>query len=127
MKSSELNKFLNRSFTGADFKALIESEAASYGKLMEKKGSSISLIFSEDEELILNEASIKRLLQETLLGSLINVDLAYICDCLTLGERIDYDSEKAKDVVFEIADPEINGGYKSSAELQRLIDTLNAE
>jgi hypothetical protein len=127
MKSSELNKFLNKSFTGTEFKALIESEAAYYGKLMEKKGSSIPLIFNEDEELLLNEASIKRLLQETLLGGLSNVDLAYVCDCLTLGERIDYDSQGAKDVVFEIADPEINGGYKSREELQRMIDTFNPE
>ena len=127
MKSSELNKFLNKSFTGEEFKVLIESEAVAYGKLIEKKGSSIPLIFYEDEQLLLNEASIKRLLQETLLASLSNVDLAYICDCLTLGERIDYDSEETKDVVFEIADPEINEGYKSSEELKRMIDNINSE
>jgi hypothetical protein len=127
MKSSELNMFLYTSFTGADFKALIENEAASYRKRMEKKGSSISLIFDEDEELLLNEASIRKLLKETLSGSLSNVDLAYICDCLTLGERVDYDSEEAKNTVFELADPEINGGYKSSEELQRMIDNFTDE
>jgi hypothetical protein len=127
MKSSELNRFLYTGFTGADFKALIENEAASYGQLMQKMGSSISLIFDEDEDLLLNDASIKKLLQETLSGSLSNVDLAYICDCLTLGERVDYESEEAKNIVFEIADPEINGGYKSDPELNSMINALTSE
>ncbi|HEV7349852.1 hypothetical protein [Telluribacter sp.] len=127
MKSSELNKFLYTGLGGDDFKALIENEAASYGQLMEKVGLRISLIFDEDEELLLNDTSIKKLLQETLSGSLSNVDLAYICDCLTLGERVDYESEEAKNIIFEIADPEINGGYKSDEELKSMINALTTE
>lgn len=94
---------------------------------MEKVGLRISLIFDEDEELLLNDTSIKKLLQETLSGSLSNVDLAYICDCLTLGERVDYESEEAKNIIFEIADPEINGGYKSDEELKSMINALTTE
>lgn len=125
MKSSDLNNLFNGLSTGIDLKKVIQEEVTSYGELMKKRGSSIPLILDEDEEITLNISAIVKLMQETLSGRLNNVDLAYICDCLTLGEKVDYTDEKAKDIVFEIADPEINGGFKSDLDLNNFIDFLN--
>jgi hypothetical protein len=125
MKSSDLNNLFNGLSTGIDLKQAIRREVTSYRELIKKRGSSIPLILDEDEEITLNSSAIEKLMQETLSGRLNNVDLAYICDCLTLGEKVDYTDEKAKDIVFEIADPEINGGFKSDLDLNNFIDDLN--
>jgi hypothetical protein len=126
MKASDLNKLLNDLSTGDNLKQAIQGEVASYRELMKKRGASIPLILDEDQEITLGSSAIKKLILETLSGRLSNVDLAYICDCLTLGEKVYYTNEKAKDIVFEIADPEINGGFKSDLELNQLIVRFNA-
>jgi hypothetical protein len=126
MKSSDLNNLFNDLSTGDDLKQAIQGEVTTYRELMKKRGSSIPLIFDEDEEITLDSSAIKKLILETLSQRLCNVDLAYICDCLTLGEKVDYSDEKAKDIVFEIADPEINGGFKSDWELKNFIEEFNA-
>ena len=60
-----------------------------------------------------------------LTGSLNTMELAYICDCLTLGERVTYSDGKLKDIIFEIDDPEINGGFSTISEIEVLINQLN--
>ena len=127
MKASDLNLLLHDLSTTDTFKQLIQEEVSSYSKLMEKKGSNIPLIFDEDEEIILDRSAIRKLLVKTSLGKLTNVDLAYICDCLTLSEKVDFKDEKTQNIVFEIADPEINGGYKSNIELRRLIESCDGD
>ena len=122
MKASDLNILFKDLSTGEDVKQTIRLEVSSYVELMKKKGSSIPLLFNEDEEVIINSSAIEKLLKETLSGRLTNIDLAYICDCLTLGERVNYTEEKLKDIVFEIADPEINGGFKSDMELMEFME-----
>ncbi len=109
-----------------NLKKIIQEEVSSYSKLLQKKGSTIPLLFNEDEEIILDNSAVKRLLQETLSGRFSNVDLAYICDCLTLGEKVLINDERTKDIIFEIADPEINGGFKSDFELRDIIDGIDA-
>ena len=125
MKASDLNKLFIGLATGDNLKQVIQGEVASYEELM-KRGASIPLIFEEDEKITLDSSAIKKLILETLSGRLSNVDLAYVRDCLTLGEKVDYTDEKAKDIVFEIADPEINGGFKSDLELKTFIEEFNA-
>ena len=127
MKASDLNLLLHDLSTTDTFKQLTQEEVSSYSKLMEKKGSNIPLIFDEDEEIILDRSSIRKLLVKTSLGKLTNVDLAYICDCLTLSEKVDFKDEKTRNIVFGIADPEINGGYKSNIELRRLIESCDGD
>jgi hypothetical protein len=126
MKASDLNKLLNDLSTGDDLKQAIQGEVTSYRELMKKRGASIPLIFNEDEEITLGVSEIKKLVLETLSGRLSSIDLAYICDCLTLGEKVDYINEKAKDIVFAIADPEINGRFNSNLELKQFIEEFNA-
>lgn len=101
---------------------MLRQEVESYSELLIKKGSSISMIFDEDEEVIIDNPAIQKLLKETIDGRLSNVALAYICDCLTLGEKVDFKDEEAQDIVYRIADPEINGGFKSDMELKQLIE-----
>jgi len=83
MKSSDLNNLFNNLSTGDDFKQAIQGEATSYTELMKKRGARIPLILDEDEEITLDNSAIKKLILETLSGRLSNVDLAYVCDCLT--------------------------------------------
>ena len=122
MKASDLNRLLNGLSTGVYLKQSIHREVSTYSELMKKQGSSNPVIFDEDEDIILDSAGIKNLLQETLSGRLSSVDLAYICDCLTLGEKVDYIDESIKEIIFEIADPEINGGFKSDNELKKILE-----
>ena len=124
MKSSQLNALIAGHLTGKSLSGLLVDEVSSYANLSEKRGATIPLRFVEDEDVVINQVGIKRLLQETLIGHLTNIDLAYICDCLTLGDRVEFNTEGLKTLVFEIADPEINGGYKSNAELQSLINNI---
>lgn len=127
MKSSNLNRYLKGIFSEDEIKKDIKEEVSSYCKLNEKMGSTNPLYFYEDEEVILNNSTVKRLLQETLSGRLSNIELAYICDCLTLGEKVQFTDERSKEIIFEIADPEINGGYKSDTELIKLILLISSD
>jgi hypothetical protein len=67
----------------------------------------------------------KRLLNETLVGHLTAIHLAYICDCLTLLENITFENDLIQDIIFSIADPEINGGFKNNKDLEEIIKKLN--
>lgn len=124
MNSSELNKFLSGDLSGKELQILIEQEVTNYAELMKMKGASISLNFYEDQEVFINIKSITRLLQETLTENLSNIHLAYICDCITLGEKVHFETEKINDIIFNIADPEVHGGYKSKADLEQTLAYL---
>jgi hypothetical protein len=56
-------------------------------------------------------------------GRLTNIHLAYICDCLTLADNLTTD-EKINDLIFEIADPEINGGYVDKETLMNMVSKI---
>ena len=73
----------------------------------------------------LNNNNVAKLLEDTISGKVTNIELAYIFDCLTLAENIEFENEKVKDLIFAIADSEINGGYKSERELKSLLENLN--
>lgn len=125
MNSSDLNKFLLGNLSSKEIEILIEEEVENYSLLMKKKGSSIALNIYEDQEIFIDTKQIKRLLEETLSGNLSNIYFAYICDCLTLGERTRFKNKKIVDIIFDSADPEINGGYKSNEDLKQMLAHLN--
>jgi len=52
---------------------------------------------------------------------LTSVELAYICNCLSLGEKVDYADGKSQDILSGIVDPQINGGFKTIRELEQFI------
>ena len=125
MTSSALNLLITGRISGNDFSALLADEITTYGTLIKKMGAGIPLIFNEDEAIAIDHVWLKGLLKEVLTGSLNTMELAYICDCLTLGERVTYSDWKLKDIIFEIADPEINGGFSTISEIEVLIHQLN--
>jgi hypothetical protein len=124
MTSGQLNRLLDDKFTVDDFKASIADEVENYGQLMNKKGSTIDLRFNEDEEITLDKLKFKKLIDFVIAGRLSNIHLAYICDCLTLADKLTTD-EKTNDLIFEIADPEINGGYKDKKTLTDMVSKIN--
>lgn len=125
MKTSELLDFINGKMSSEQFKLTLAGDVKTYESLLKKKGSSIPLYFIEDRELVLDTVVVKTLLQETCYGAISNVDLAYICDCLTLGETISFENEIVEDIIFAIADPEINGGFKNEQDLKSYLQLLS--
>jgi hypothetical protein len=73
---------------------------------------------------MLDKLKFKKLLDLVIAGQLSNVHLAYICDCLTLADKLTTD-EETKDLIFEIADPEINGGYVDIETLTDMVLRIN--
>jgi hypothetical protein len=124
MKSSTINSFFTQKISPIEFSKLINSEVVDYERQMSKVGSSVSLYLEENEPINIDKNGLIHLLTSTTLGKLNNIELAYICDCFTLAEEIHYESEDIKDVIFDLADPEINGGYKSNTKLEEIISTL---
>ncbi len=120
MTSRELNRLLDDKFTVDDFKVSIADEVENYGRLMNKKGSTIDLRFNEGEEITLDKLKFKKLLDFVIAGQLSNIHLAYICDCLTLADKLTTD-EKIHELIFELADPEINGGYADKKMLTDMV------
>ncbi len=125
MKASDLYNSLNGLTSGETLSKLISNEVDTYKSLLQKKGSSIPLHFNEDKDIALTTSFVRKLLNETQEGNLSNIHLAYICDCLTLGENVTFENEVIKDIIYEIADPEINGGFKNTDEILSLIDKLS--
>lgn len=121
MISKELNDYLNEAITVDLFKNGIREEVANYESLLKKKGSTINLYYDDVENVYLKNHNVIKLLEETISGKLTNVELAYICDCLTLAENIEFENEQVHEFIFEIADPEINGGFKTEMELKSIL------
>ncbi|WP_396188168.1 hypothetical protein [Flavobacterium sp.] len=126
MISKELNDYLNERTTIDVFKNGIREEVADYESLLKKKGATINLYYDNVENVYLENSSVKKLLEETISGKLTNIELAYICDCLTLAENIEFQNEQVQDFIFGVADPEINGGFKTEKELKSLLANFYA-
>ena len=109
MQISTLNKYFYGLLSFGDFLKIIAPEVDEYRSLMEKGGSTIPLRLSEDEELIISNSNFVKLIQDFINYGGDTVGLSYICDSFTLGEKIEYNSDELLEIVFEIADPEING------------------
>jgi uncharacterized protein YqfA (UPF0365 family) len=124
MISKDLNNYPHEFITVDLFKNGISSEVVNYKNLLEKKGSTINLYYDDVENVYLKNNNVVKLLEETVGGKLTNIELAYICDCLTLAENIVFENEQVREFIFEIADPEINGGVKTEEELKIILANL---
>ena len=124
MNTSDLDNALNTASSTITLGKILSKEVSEYVLLSQKKGASIPIYFNEDKEITISNSSVRKLLSETINGNLSNIHLAYICDCLTLGEKVTFENEEIEDLIFALADPEINGGYKNLEELQNRIDNL---
>ncbi|CCG52942.1 Hypothetical protein KQS_04880 [Flavobacterium indicum GPTSA100-9 = DSM 17447] len=126
MISKELNDYLNERITIDIFKNGIRGEVSDYESLLKKKGATINLYYDDLEKVYLENSTVVKLLEETISGNLTNIELAYICDCLTLAENIEFQNEQVQDIIFKVADPEINGGFKTEKELKSLLANFYA-
>jgi len=125
MKASDLYNTLNGSSSGETLSKNISNEVDKYKFQLQKKGSSIPIYFIEDKDIFLTKSFLRKLLNDVYEGTLSNIHLAYICDCLTLGEKVTFEDEVLKDIIYEAADPEINGGFKNSNEILSFIHMIN--
>jgi hypothetical protein len=123
MKASDLAKYLDNQTPGNLFFNSIRTEVLNYNELMKKTGSSIALTFDEDQKTTLGIGHFKKLLQDIQLTQSNPSYLSYICDCLTLGENVEYDDDKIEDLIWTLSDPEINR-KSTAAEIQKLLDAL---
>ena len=126
MISKELNDYLNEAITVDVFKNGIRGEVANYESLLKKVGSTINLYYDDVENIYLKNHNVVKLLEETIGGKLTNIELAYICDCLTLAENIEFENEQVEEFIFKMADPEINGGFKTEMELKSIVANFYA-
>jgi len=124
MNSSDLNDTLNGTASVQALADKISSDVTQYALLLKKNSSCIHLNFIEDKEIHLSNSSVRKLLSEVLSGNLSNIDLAYISDCLTLGETVSFENENLEDIIFALADPEINGGFKKPEEISAILQTI---
>lgn len=120
MTARQLNQFLKGEIEILIFKNSIQQEVSNYEKLSYKTGSTRNIHLEENEIITISKKGLNHLLKETINHRLSNIELAYICDALTLTENIDYENENLQEIIYELADPEINGGYKTKDELIEL-------
>jgi uncharacterized membrane protein len=124
MTSREFNRLLDDIVSAEYFKVSISDEVENYKRLMKKLGSSITLQLVENEKIVLNKTKFKRLLGMVNSGQLSNVHLAYICDCLSMANDLTAD-DITSDIIHELADPEINGGYADEETIMELMRRLS--
>ena len=58
IKTPYLNELIAATISGKELRLLLEAEVERYAALMKKKGSSIPLVFEEDQDLIINNTLI---------------------------------------------------------------------
>jgi stress-induced morphogen len=125
MTTLDINSFLSNKISAADLRLIIDTDVDNYATVMKTKGSSINLNILDNEVINLDLTKTRRLLNETLSGNLTSIHLAFICDCLTLLENITFENDQIQDIIFSIADPEINGGFRIDKDLEEIINGLN--
>lgn len=124
MKSSEINSLLSTDISTLAFKDIIAADVKVYSKLLTKKGSTIPLNFTDDQNVALDRSKFLNLLKYTIDGQLSNIELAYICDCLTLVDEIACSDVDVINIIHDLADPEINGGFRTTAQLKQIMSAL---
>ncbi len=124
MKSSDLNSYLSNKTSVSDLKKCIDLDVENYSNLIKKKGASIPLNFYDDGAIEIDESNLKKLLLETINEALSNDHLAYICDCLTLADNLLCENKDINNIIHDLADPEINRGYKSKSDLEMIVSQL---
>lgn len=124
MKSSDFNMFLVGEMKAVDFGNSLSVEVEKYVSSLNRCGSLINLNYHEDAEIFLDTVKLFKLLSEVDSGMFSSAHLSYLCDCLTLSERVNFENEHIKDIVFMIADPEINGGLKTIDEIKEIIKDI---
>lgn len=123
MKASDLLDYLNNQTTISSLLKSLEGEVITYIKQIDKIGSVVAIVFDEDQRMAIKISDVKKLLQDMHQIQFEPEYLSYICDCLTLAKNVEYENDKIEDLIWEFADPEING-YKTQTEIQTVLNAL---
>ena len=111
MKLSSLSKLLREYLSPEDYLSEFVSEFSDYENKLGIKGSLITLDVTEDEEIVISLADIKKLCEFFIQNKLDNNHLCCIADALQLCDLVDFHKEEISDYVAELTDPEINGVF----------------
>ncbi len=123
IKSSNLNSYFSNSLSSTAFFHSLNEEVANYINLMQKKGSTIQLDFDEDQVVLIDNSGLSKLLVDVTKDNYSLAVVSYICDCLTLGEKVEYSNEMIKEITFDLADPEINDSL-SKETIETILNLL---
>ena len=124
MNATDFNLFLGGKISPDKFRALINTQITNYLKQITNKETTMDLHFLEDESIHLDALKFKALLNLIVSGELSNVHLAYICDCFAMADKVTFETDQIKEFVFELADPEINGGFRQMKELELMASKI---
>ena len=92
---------------------------------MPKTGSTIHLHFDEDQPVLIDSFNLSKIIGDIIDNNYDLVVLGYICDCLTLGEYVEFSNPMVKEITFDLADPEINSLSKETAvTILKLLETV---
>lgn len=109
MKCSELKSLLNKITTVEDFKNLIKLEVDQLRALASTKGSSLPILFVEDDSLEIAPKDLLYLLSLFTERKLDAIELSYIVDAILLSDKVSLEDENLLELIEELTDFEVNG------------------
>jgi len=122
MKSTSLKCLLNGSENPEEFLLSIENELGSYQTALKKQGGSASIQLEENINIVVGESNILILCEHFVAKKISSSFLEYVCDALELGELVEFENDKSRDLVFEICNPEINGKFSISRAKEVILE-----
>lgn len=112
MKQSELAEALKSPDNLERFLRSISAEVERYRDQLKKVGGVTDIYLSNgNARLVIQDSEIRTLCDSFLRGGISTDELAYVCDGILLGERIDFGSDHHRELIEEMTDPEVNGRF----------------
>ena len=129
MKLSDVKGFLNSSMDVNKFKTLISDEVALYHKQLLKDGTSASILFEEDDKMVLGPEHLLRLINEFVKGALDNIYIDYVANALIMSynaenENVIIYNESIVNIMERLANQDIDGAL-TVEEARNILNKLN--
>jgi hypothetical protein len=121
--STDILSYFEGQISAKEFSDRISDDVLTYSKGLSKKGSSIPLNFNDDRDILIKSEDLGKILGDILTLNFTPLELAFVCDCFTLSDRVEYFDEDVEELVYGFADPEINGGIKTVNEIKDILTT----
>ncbi len=121
MYKQDVIDYLNNKIEFNSFKNSIQSELALYKTGLEKKGSSIPIIYDGDREKInIGEKHIQRLCNDFANGIIDEYFIGYISDALLLSENTIFYNDEIRDK-FELLSEFVTNGERDKIHMSHLL------
>ena len=105
MLQRELIKYFNNDLTVDSFITKIKDEIAAFRLSLSKKGSSIPILYSEEEHnIVVKSNHIRKMLSDYIDGKLDGYTVSYISDALLLSDNTSFETEKLIEVLEELSE-----------------------